>query len=111
MIDAKELRNMIKVVKTAKKLGVKSMKIGTLEFSFTEDSDTHAPRPAFKRSSKQVPDHEHQKIQDTFDSVKDDLSVMHVEDPRGFENALIENLLEDDAREGMLEETHTSRAE
>lgn len=112
-ITTKQLKNTIKVVKAMKKLGIKSMRIGTLEFSF---ADELARGPAFKRSSRQKIDAEKQRLQDLSDGANEDLSVMHVEDPKAFEDALIENELDDVAtdvtdtelREGNIEETQLS---
>lgn len=105
----KELKTTLKLIKAAKKLGVISMKIGQLEFVFEnrniETNQTLAPRRAFNPSKKEIIKiAEQTKDQSEFDLVKDDLAVMHVEDPQAFEQALIENDLEDSdelMREGI----------
>jgi hypothetical protein len=105
--SAKDVKNFEKLAKSAKKLGVISVKLGNLEFSFAANFESLAPRPAFKASKKEQAEVDQRNVdQLEFDAVKDELAIMHVEDPHGFEQALIENQFEDDASEGKLEETH-----
>lgn len=88
-----ELKQTIKLIKQVKKLGVISLKLGTLEFEL----DNSAHRPASKVSKKAIAKaHERNQAQADFDDAKDDISIMHVEDPSGFERALIENEFDDD---------------
>lgn len=98
----------LKIIKAAKKLGVRSMKIDNLEFELAENS-TLASRPTLKVSKKEIKRVAEQNgAQLDFDSAKDDLSMMHVEDPLGFEQALIENELSEG---NNIEETHDSPTE
>jgi hypothetical protein len=98
-------KDAIKVIKTAKKLGVTKLKFGTLEFEI-ENGEPCAPRNASKIPKKKIAEAEAQNAaQLAFDEAKLDLSVMHVEDPAGFEQALIEKELDDDPSAGeQLEE-------
>jgi hypothetical protein len=97
-------KNLVKTIKIAKKLGVRSMKIGSLEFVL---ADTLARGDAYKIPKKKRDEVALKNLdQLDFESAKDDLSTMHVEDPVGFERALIENELKDDSRGGSIEETH-----
>lgn len=113
-IDNKQVKKALKLIKDAKKLGVISMKLGTLEFSFAESEETLAPRGAFNPTKKNkaaaLASKEKAESQLEFDSAKDELGIMHVEDPAGFERAMVENDLQD-ASEGNLEETHNSSVE
>lgn len=99
-------KDIEKVLKLAQKFGVTKIKIGTLEAELV-----HVPRavrPAFKASKKKIREVEEQNdAQLQFDDAKEELAVMHVEDPAGFEAALIDKELVDapDAGE-QLEETH-----
>ena len=109
-VSAKELKNTIKVIKAIKKLGVRKLKLGTLEFELAEN--TLAPNAAFKASTKkQKAEIDKQKVQLEFNSASDDLSVMHVEDPVGFERALIEQDIDDtdEISEGKIEEARHSQ--
>ena len=101
-----ELRQTIKVVKAMKKLGVISMKLGTLEFILQEKHP--ASRPTLKVSKPKLKlMAEQNQAQLDFDEARDDLSVMHVENPSAFEQAIIERELtaDDETTEGTLEET------
>jgi hypothetical protein len=101
-----KLKDAIKVIKAAKKLGVISMKLGTLEFELS--NEPRAARPALKVSKKEIAKQtDRADAQMQFDDAKEDLSVMHVEDPSGFERALIDQELEDDTSVGgeQIEET------
>ena len=102
----KDLKAAIKVIKAMKKLGVISLKLGTLEFTL---QDKHpASRPTLKVSKPKLKlMAEQNQAQLDYDDAKDDLSVMHVEDPRAFEQAIIERELtaDDEIAEGTLEET------
>jgi len=92
-----------KIIKQAKKLGVISMKLDNLEFELASSS---ASGPTLKVSKKEIDESfDRNQAQFDFDTAKDDLSVMHVEDPFGFEQALIEKELDTDS-EDKIEETH-----
>ena len=98
-----ELKDAIKVIKAVKKLGVTKMKFGTLEFEIGP-IEPRAVRPAFKVSEKEIEDMDAKnQLQWKFDEAKDDIASMHVEDPVGYERAIIEQELEDG--EGNIEET------
>ena len=94
-----DLKLAIKAVKAAKKLGVRTFKLGTLEFELEEK--TPRGRPALKVSRK-----EQDRLSDEQLSLfkakkaQDELSTMHVSDPLGFERAIIENDLIDGISSG-----------
>ena len=97
-----DIKQAFKIIKAAKKLGVISMKIGTLEFEL----DPAQSRPALKVSEKKIrASDEKNELQMKFNTSKEDLSVMHVEDPSGFEAALIEKELDDIDGGEHIEET------
>jgi len=103
-----ELKFAIKVIKQAKKLGVQSMKLGTLEFVF-KNTETPRARPPLKVSKKQIAlDEKNNTDQLQLNEALDELSTMHVEDPAAYERALVENdLFEDDIGGGTIEETQS----
>lgn len=94
-----ELKNLIKVIKAVKKLGVKSLKMGTLEFeiaTISEQNELRADRPAFKPSKKKVEEKvEKDQLQLEMDTANDSLSTMHVEDPAAFEEAIVQQAISD----------------
>jgi len=93
MIDI-QLKDVVKTIKAVKKLGVIRMKLGTLEFELA--SEPSVSRPTFKVSKKKINEIEaRNQLQINFDDAREELSVMHVEDPVGFEAALIQKELED----------------
>lgn len=92
-------KEALKFIKDCKKLGVTSGKFGNLEFELTPGVP-RAPRPALKASKKQIAATEATSLaQSNFDQAKEQLSMMHVEDPVGFEQALIENELSEGSGE------------
>lgn len=97
-MNEKELKFAIKAVKAAKKLGVLSMKLGTLEFTLSpRDEGTRVGRATLKVSAKEKSaTAKENQLKLLSDELKDDLSTMHLEDPLGFEQAQIENLIVDD---------------
>lgn len=103
-----ELKYAIKVVKAAKKLGVIRMKLGSLEFELGRDEPRLRQVP-LKISRKNIAAaDERNRLQMDLNDANDDLSVMHVEDPSGFERALIDKELDDDGTGGdQLEEAQT----
>lgn len=106
----KELACLLKFIKQVKKIGVISIKLGTLEFEL----DNSAHRPASKVSKKLIEKQANQnQAQADFDEAKDDLAVMHVEDPGGFERALIEREIDDDTLPEVtpLEETQSRQTD
>ncbi len=106
-----ELKDAIKLIKIAKKLGVRSMKVDNLEFELAETTLAQSG-PALKVSKREIKRVvEKNEAQMDFDSAKDDLSIMHVEDPLGFEQALIENELDTNREGNSIEETHNISAE
>lgn len=102
------IKEVVKLIRAVKKLGVISMKLGTLEFVL--NAETLAPRYALKVSKEEIDDVDlKNQYQLDFDSAKEELQTMHVEDPLGFERALSENDLEDgslDGSEGKIEEAY-----
>lgn len=106
-----KLKEVIKIIKTAKKLGVTKMKLGTLEFELQfEQQNTRASRPALKVSKKTIASlDEINQLQLDLDGAQDDISTMHVEDPEKFEQAIVEREL-DGRMAGdngeQVEETH-----
>jgi len=103
-----DIKNVEKVMKLAKKYGASQIKIGNIEVVFSELEQT-APGPALKVSKKRIAElAQHAIDQNDFDESKDVLSTLHLEDPKAFEQALIENELAsgDDPSEARLEETH-----
>jgi hypothetical protein len=106
-----ELKNLIKVIKAVKKLGVKSLKMGTLEFEIeTNPENLRADRPVFKPSKKKVEAANKQnELQLEMDTANESLSTMHVEDPAAFEEAIVQQVISDtdDTSGGdILEEAH-----
>lgn len=105
-----DIKLAIKVIRQAKKLGVKSMKLGTLEFELLEvEKKTPRPRPTLKVSKKVI---EQQQADDVeqfeLTAAMDELATMNVEDPVAFETAIIENELIGDGTNGDdLEETQS----
>lgn len=100
-------KQALKFIKDAKKLGVTSGKLGTLEFVFITD-EPRAPRPALKVSKKAIGEiAEQNELQEQFDKSREDLSTLHLADPAAFEQAMIERELagDDDGGE-KLEEAH-----
>ena len=103
-----EFKMAIKVIKAAKKLGVKRLSLGTLEFELSDVAlEPPRSRTAFKVSkkviSKQQSDDREQLV---LTSALDDLATMNVDDPAAFENAIIENELFDGEHIGDgIEET------
>lgn len=109
-LTAKDLKLALKVIKAAKKLGVTKLKIGTLEFEIaSQNSDEHEPRvsrPTSKASAKKIAEtNARSKDQAEFNDANEELSVMHVEDPAKFEQALIENDFADGGE--IIEETYS----
>jgi hypothetical protein len=99
-------KDALKIIKQAKKLGVISMKIGNLEFELADNTLARS-RPALKVSKKEIVESDSKnQAQFDFETAKDELSVMHVEDPMGFERALIETELDTDGEGNNLEETY-----
>lgn len=112
MTDVNEtnIANILKLIKGSKKLGVISLKIGSLEFVL---QNSLAPGRASKTAKKRQIQLEQTKAQNEFDVASDELGIMHVEDPVGFEQGLIQNDLIDGidgGREGY-EETHDQSTE
>lgn len=102
-----ELKHAIKVIRAAKKLGVTSMKLGTLKFELG-DREPRVSRPTLKVSAKKCAEiAEKNQLQMDFSEVTEELSTMHVEDPVGFEQALIDKELED-VEGGEIEEAQSS---
>lgn len=105
-------KDIITISSKLKKLGVSKFKFGTLEVEFiqTDENQTRAPRPALKVPKKVIAEqNERNKLQMELDQAKDDISVMHVEDPEGFEQAIIEReLTETSGQPGgeQVEEAH-----
>jgi hypothetical protein len=98
----------IKVIKAAKKLGVKRLKLDTLEFELSDVAPVPPrPRTALKVSKEQIikqqtDDSEQLKLSGALD----DLATMNVDDPAAFEAAIVENELFDGDHIGdELEET------
>lgn len=93
-----ERKNLIKVMQAAKKLGVKRLKMDTLELEIdTNPEELRADRPAFKPSKQEVEEtNEQNDLQLSMDVANDTLSTMHVEDPSAFEQAIVENALHDE---------------
>jgi hypothetical protein len=101
----KELKFALKVVKQAKKLGVSKLKFGTLEFELFDNESPRA-RPTFKVSKKEVAiQGVKAEEQMKFQAAMHELETMHVEDPMGFERAIVESDLIDDNSGDNLEET------
>lgn len=101
----KELKNALKVIKAAKKLGVISMKIGNLEFELAESINNLAPRRAFKSTKKSAEKIETDQLQLDFDSAKESIGIMHAEDPLAFEQSLADDeLIGPDGGEGEIGE-------
>jgi hypothetical protein len=100
-----ELKGAIKLIKAVKKLGVIRMKMGTLEFELSENF--RADRPALKMSKEKIAKAEElHQLQMRFNEVNEDLSTMHVEDPSGFERAIVEQELSGELSSGdNIEET------
>ena len=95
-MNEKDLKFALKVMKSAKKLGVTSMKFGTLEFEFSPSQDTRVGQHTSKLSAKKVRENEKETaLTLVSNELRDDLSTMHLEDPLGFERALVENLIVD----------------
>lgn len=100
-----KLKEVIKIIKAAKKLGVISFKLGTLEFELSKD-DLRVSRPTLKVSAKKIAEQtDRNEMQAQFSDFKDDLATMHVSDPAGFENAIVDRALDDDSGE-TIEETY-----
>lgn len=98
-------KDALKLIRAVKKLGVTSMKFGTLEFELSDEP--RATRPALKVSRKKLAEAtEQNEVQGNFETAKDDLSVMHVEDPAGFERAIADQELGDSGGE-TLEEAYS----
>lgn len=107
-----ELKDLIKVIKEMKKLGVKHLKMGTLEFEIATEQENieklRADRPAFKPSKKTVEEaNKKNALQLEMNTAQDDLSTMHVEDPLAFEQAIVEQAVDDieESRGDIFEET------
>ena len=103
-IPTNELCELIKI---AQKCGVTKLKFGTLEVEFESFEENPArPRPALKVSKAKIAVVEKQlRLEQQFSDVKDQLSTMHVEDPAGFEAAIVSKQIEDNGGEHILEET------
>jgi len=102
-----ELKDAIKVIKAAKKLGVISMKLGTLEFVLS--NEPRVSRSTLKVSAKTIAKQdEKNELQMKLGDSREALSTMHVEDPLGFEDALIQKVLSDDNGGDDIEETFGS---
>jgi uncharacterized protein YlxW (UPF0749 family) len=109
-----ELKSLIKVIKATKKLGVTKLKVGTLEFELKasdeneNEKQSRAYRPALKVSKKKAQEQDDRnQLQLNFNDAQQDLSTMHVEDPAGFERALIEQeIFDDDSAGEQFEEAH-----
>jgi hypothetical protein len=95
----KELKFALKAVKAARKLGVISMKLGSLEFELDpsrDDGSTRVRRSTSKVTAKRMTEEsEDAQLSLEIGRIKSDLSTMHVEDPLGFERGLIENVIGD----------------
>lgn len=100
----------ISLIKVAQKYGVSKLKFGTLEIELDQvdlDENTRASRPALKVSKKEIVEQEKSaQLQMDFDLAKEQLATMHVEDPVGFEQAIIENELTSDGGEKFEEAQH-----
>lgn len=105
-----DLKTAIKVIKAAKKLGLKSMRLGTLEFEFSNEESPRT-RPTLKVSKKNIAKQElARKGQLEFSDAMRELETMHVEDPVGYERAIIENDLidtDDSGEEEIAEVQHS----
>ena len=105
-IPTSELCELIKI---AQKCGVTKLKFGTLEVEFGNEENPARPRPALKVSKAKIAVVEKQlALEQQFSDVKDQLSTMHVEDPAGFEAAIVSKQIEDNGGENILEETFDS---
>jgi hypothetical protein len=101
----KDLKFAIKAIKAAKKLGVSKLKLGTLEFEL-RDLENPRSRPTFKVSKKEVARQDRDgEEQLKFNAAMTELSTMHVEDPSGYERAIVEGDLVDDNSGDDIEET------
>lgn len=109
LMTEKELKFLLKVIKSTQKLGVKCLKFGSIEFElYDSESPVTRVRPTFKATKKAIAESEEQSdAQMRFDEARDEIAVMHVEDPVGFEQALIEKELDVDASGDMIEETYS----
>lgn len=88
------IKDAMKVIRAAKKLGVTSMKLGTLEFELSDEP--RVSRPTLKVSAKKIAEQNiKNQLEMDFSEVKDELSTLHVEDPVGFEQALIDGQLDE----------------
>jgi hypothetical protein len=105
----KELKFAIKVIKAAKKLGVTSMKLGTLEFVI--DKETPRGRPTLKVSKKKLSElDKSNKDNAEYQAAMRELETMNVEDPASYEKAIIENDLIDDDTDNGGEDIEEIRA-
>lgn len=103
-IDEGSVDFAIKLIKASRKLGVTKLKFGTLEFELDHEKP-RASGPALKASKKEIAAQEEKnQLQFNMNEAKDDLSTMHVEDPSGFERAIVEGELDGG---DIIEETYS----
>lgn len=97
LISLKELAKLIKICKTE---GVSSLQYGEIQLSMVApEKPSMTPAPQARGSAKKALEvSEKQDLQTQFDLARESIEVMHVEDPVGFEQALINGEL-DEAKE------------
>lgn len=102
------VNELCELIKVSQKCGVSKLKFGTLEVEFENFEEEPArPRPALKVSKKKIEAQTKQlALEQQFSDVKDELSTMHVEDPAGFEAAIVSRQIEDTVGGETFEETH-----
>jgi hypothetical protein len=92
-----ELNFITKIIQTAKKNGVKRLKMDKIEFEIDQAQEITRARPALKVSKEKLEEiDEKNSLQLEFNQATDDLSTLHVEDPMAYEQALIENAIKDE---------------
>lgn len=106
----KDLKFALKVIKSAKKLGVKSMKLGNIEFEFGSEQNTRVGQHTLKLSAKSKAQAEETKLSLVSGSIRDEVSTMHLEDPLGFETAMVENLFVENSGDYNIEKTEGSES-
>jgi len=88
----KEMKDLEKTLKLCVKLGVSEIKFGDTHVIFGEVSkQPRKPRKAVVK--EQVESAYKADLQAQYDEVMEDLSVSHIEDPLGYENAIAAGLL------------------
>ncbi len=92
-------KRLTEVLKKLKKCGVTKIKLGTLEIELNKKDEqitTRALRPALKVSKREIENQEkRQDAQIQLDDSKEELSTLHVENPLAFEQALVDQQIED----------------